>query len=793
VRRPTRLDALLLGALLPVWLAGVVLHVDRLTSDLPLAWFPAYLAPASSTHPPVVVGLWPDVPLRPDGLRVGDVLLEVRSPDDARSLRNATRLEVIQAAYLAARDVDGERVVTFGVERDGERRPARLPLRLVPYPESQLFLSIGIGLSGILVLWRGQGRRAPRAYALAAIAYALHFCSLYGGQPWQTAVGYGLLIATAGLYPPLLLRAALLFPPSAAPRSRAGLRWPWLLAAGAPAAYLWLLGSPKAGYGSFTPLSLVFAATIAGLIVVLVRNYRLADPRGRRQMRWGFYGMVVGTLPPMLFAALASADPSLRPLYEISLTAQLVLPFCLFVALVHDRLFDIDRLISETATLTLLGIVPVAVLLSIGVRLSRWVGETTGIQESTALGVLVVGLLGPLPFANRRIAPWIHLRLFPERMRFEADMRTLRRDLGACSSSEELFATLGKRLGEAVPLESLAVYVPIRDVLASAFAHGPLVPPAFARDGRLLGLVADSEGPVSKTEWRRWARKGLLDDAERAGLEGLSAEWVVPALRGDAVEALVCVGPKTSGDIFTAWESALLEGVAERAAIQLDRFDDADRARREQRLIEELRRYVPATVERVLADGARPEAGEHEVSIFFVDVRGSTAWAEARSDAEVFEMMGRFTREAAEIVERHGGTVVEFAGDGFMAVFGAGGEETGKERAAIEAGRGILASVRGGLLPVELLPARPIGVGIATGTAYVGDVSIGSHVIWTALGDTANLAARLESLTKELGAVIVVDERTRRGAADGAADFTALGKVEIRGRGQPVRLYALSA
>jgi adenylate cyclase len=101
--------------------------------------------------------------------------------------------------------------------------------------------------------------------------------------------------------------------------------------------------------------------------------------------------------------------------------------------------------------------------------------------------------------------------------------------------------------------------------------------------------------------------------------------------------------------------------------------------------------------------------------------------------------------------------------------------------------------VRGGLLPVELLPARPIGVGIATGTAYVGDVSIGSHVIWTALGDTANLAARLESLTKELGAVIVVDERTRRGAADGAADFTALGKVEIRGRGQPVRLYALSA
>jgi len=194
------------------------------------------------------------------------------------------------------------------------------------------------------------------------------------------------------------------------------------------------------------------------------------------------------------------------------------------------------------------------------------------------------------------------------------------------------------------------------------------------------------------------------------------------------------------------------------------------------------------------------------MAVFFVDVRGSTAWAEARSDAEVFGMMGRFTAEAATIVERHGGTVVVGAGDGFMAVFGAAGDGLGdghedggaeetsvpKERAAIDAGRAILASVRSGLLPADQLPERPIGVGVATGSVYVGDVSIGSHVIWTALGDTANLAARLESLTKEYGAVIVVEERTYAGAGAGASDFAPLGTVEIRGRGQPERLYALS-
>jgi adenylate cyclase len=270
---------------------------------------------------------------------------------------------------------------------------------------------------------------------------------------------------------------------------------------------------------------------------------------------------------------------------------------------------------------------------------------------------------------------------------------------------------------------------------------------------------------------------------------------VIPARRDDDVEALVCVGAKESGDIFTTWESALLEGVAERAALQLDRFDEDDRARREQRLIEELRRYVPASVERVLAQGAGPTAGEYEVSVFFVDVRGSTAWAEGRSDAEVFERMGRFAEGAAEIVEQHGGTVVEFAGDGFMALFGATGDATArnKEKDAIAAGRAIFTAARGGLLPTEQLPERPIGVGIATGTVYVGDVAIGSRVLWTALGDTTNLAARLESLTKDYAAAMVIEQRTWEQAGEAAEDFDPLGPVEIRGRGHPEKLYALSA
>jgi class 3 adenylate cyclase len=783
----TRLDKLLVAILAPVWLVLVALQIDRLTSEWPLAWFPAYLEAAPPEGFPTVRSLWPDAPEVEGRLLPGDVLRSVGET----SLQGASRFAVIAQAYVAAVAEGERRVVSFRVTRGGAEREAWLALRLVAFPWSHLVFSIGLGLSAILVLLRGRGQRAPRYYALAAMAYALHFASLYAGLAWQTALGFGLLIVTAGLYPPLLLRAALVFPPSAAPRGRLAYAWPWLLAAGAPAGYVWLFGSPALGYAGFAPLGAVFAVTQVAMVVVLVRNYRLGDARGRRQMRWALYGLVCGTFPPAVLSVAAGFEPALRPLYEASLVTHLVIPVCLFIAFVQYRLFDIDRLISATAALTIAAVVPVAVLLTYGADVARSVSEATGLQPGTVFGLLIAALLSPVPWATRRLRPRLSLLLFPERLRFERSVRALRAALGECTGSEDLFRTLGKRLLEIVPLQSFATYVRVEGSYAAAFARGPLVPAAFPAAGPLCSLVAAADGPVRKPEWRRWGRRGLLDAAELAGLEGLAVEILLPVRCDDVLEAFLLVGAKESGDIFTEWESALLEGLAERASAQLARFGDADRVARERRLADALRRYVPATVERVLASGEAPASGEREVSIFFVDVRGSTAYAEGRSDAEVFAMVDRFTTGAAEIVERAGGTVVEFAGDGFMAVFGAEGAP-GKEGAAIGAGRAIHAAVREGLLPAEELPARAIGVGIATGSAYIGDVQIGSHAIWTALGDTANLAARLESLTKDFEAAMVIDERTRRGAGEAASDFNARGETHIRGRSEPETLYVLT-
>jgi class 3 adenylate cyclase len=153
--------------------------------------------------------------------------------------------------------------------------------------------------------------------------------------------------------------------------------------------------------------------------------------------------------------------------------------------------------------------------------------------------------------------------------------------------------------------------------------------------------------------------------------------------------------------------------------------------------------------------------------------------------------VSRYTETVSRVVRAHGGTVVEFNGDGMMAVFGAPASLAQKERAALAAGREIVRSVRS--LDTGTQRERPmeVGVGIATGKAFVGNIQSIDRLIWSAIGDTSNLAARLQGLTRELNAAVVIDSTTRTNAGSIADDFERHDSMPIRGRRQNENVYAL--
>ncbi|HIF97690.1 MAG TPA: adenylate/guanylate cyclase domain-containing protein [Myxococcales bacterium] len=233
--------------------------------------------------------------------------------------------------------------------------------------------------------------------------------------------------------------------------------------------------------------------------------------------------------------------------------------------------------------------------------------------------------------------------------------------------------------------------------------------------------------------------------------------------------------------------------VADQIAIELHRNDDAEALRLNQEEKQALRQYVPGAIADELDRNDEIISEEREVSVLFADIRGYSSISENRKAEEVFEIVNRYTETVSAVVRRHGGSVVEFNGDGMMAVFGAPRELAAKEKAAVEAGRAIVREVG----EIEIDEAGPenltlsVGVGVATGNAFVGNIRAVDRMIWSAIGNTTNRAARLEGLTRPLDVPMVIDDFTQQAAGNACEGFVQRDDVSIKGIRKTVTIHIL--
>jgi len=166
---------------------------------------------------------------------------------------------------------------------------------------------------------------------------------------------------------------------------------------------------------------------------------------------------------------------------------------------------------------------------------------------------------------------------------------------------------------------------------------------------------------------------------------------------------------------------------------------------------------------------------EQVISVMFVDVRNFTAHSSSHSPEEVVAALNIFFREAVDKVESHGGMVNKFLGDGFMAIFGIGATNGNHAQRAIEAGQALLCSLveTSNELAQAGWPGLKIGIGINTGPAIVGSIGSPKRQEYTAIGDTVNVAARVETLTKSLDCQLLITEATREHLGGGVSEAEA--------------------
>jgi adenylate cyclase len=330
----------------------------------------------------------------------------------------------------------------------------------------------------------------------------------------------------------------------------------------------------------------------------------------------------------------------------------------------------------------------------------------------------------------------------------------------------------------------------------------------MARNKERIEFRPKSEVPVSHTMVDQVMRDRVelltydaladqrLTGGESIRIHQIRAAMCVPLWSGEKIIGVLQVDTPFHAGTFNEKDLDLLVAIANYTAVAVERLRYAKTVEFEREVRGRLERYhSPAVIESIVK--AAPGSGDAgvgrmklaEATVLFADLAGFTPVSEKISPQEVAEMLEGYFTHAVEAIFEAGGTLDKFIGDCVMAFFGAPVAQEDharravraalriqKEQAALNAGR----SRRG-------LPALQVRIAIQSGPVMVGDVGSRKRVDYTVLGNTVNVAARLESAVAEPGGVTIGGETERLLA--GAYPTEALGEFQLKGLEQRVRAF----
>ncbi|MEM7355666.1 MAG: adenylate/guanylate cyclase domain-containing protein, partial [Acidobacteriota bacterium] len=318
-------------------------------------------------------------------------------------------------------------------------------------------------------------------------------------------------------------------------------------------------------------------------------------------------------------------------------------------------------------------------------------------------------------------------------------------------------------------------------------------------------LRPESEVPISKTMLESVIQERValltydaLSDQRLAGTESvrihqIRAAMCAPLWSGEKIIGVMQVDTPHHTGSFTEPDVDLLAALANYCAVAIERNRNAREAEFQRQIRSRLERYhSPAVVEEFMQQGAavgddaRRGLKQAEVSVFFADVVGFTAYSEKAPPEEVAELMEGYFTHAAEAIFDHGGTLDKFIGDCVMAFFGAPVSQDDHAYRAVHAAVCFCDALDRWNAERESQGMARVAtrIGINSGPVVVGDLGSKRRVDYTVLGNTVNVAARLEGNVAGPGDIVLGDTTQRLLAGKIATD--SLGEFQLKGLSQPI-------
>ncbi|UCD88661.1 MAG: GAF domain-containing protein [Desulfobacterales bacterium] len=280
-------------------------------------------------------------------------------------------------------------------------------------------------------------------------------------------------------------------------------------------------------------------------------------------------------------------------------------------------------------------------------------------------------------------------------------------------------------------------------------------------------------------------------------LEQFGAKIVVPLIYEDQLTGLISLGRKKSGKFYRREDINLLNTLANQGAMAIENARMVDEIIEKERLktkiMDAFGKYVTHEVRDQILEGRIPLDGEtKDVTVLFADLRDFTTLAESTPPKEVIKIINGYFSEMADAIVQHHGLVLQFIGDEIEAVFGA---PLALENHPTHAARAALAMRERLVLVNDKLQQQGYrhlshGIGIHTGNVVAANIGSEDRLSYALVGDTVNVASRIQGLNKEFNTDILISATTRARLED-SINVEKLPATTVKGKIEPVEIFKL--
>ena len=553
------------------------------------------------------------------------------------------------------------------------------------------------------------------------------------------------------------------------------------------------------------PVNRVFyLACVVCMIILLIHSmYKASSIIAKQRARMILFGVSVAFLPSVTIMLITSVIKVVFP-WNLLTFFIVFFPASIAYSIVKHNLFEADTIIRRTVGYVVVTAIVVGGYVGVSLMLNLFVGKYQ-LAQSRAFPILftlgVILIFNPL---RDRIQALVN-RIF---FRKEYDYGSIVEKVsGAMTSLLDLPKILNRLIQTCmkdmfIDTGSVMLLSPDGTEYKIQLADGEwkqeIENKAFKRDDQLMKLIEAEKRELTKYDVLEDPKYKKISANCAANFEALYSTLIIPLVYQDKLIGSLNLGEKKSGKYYNREDIDLLRTLAHQGAVAIENArmvqEIIEKERFKTKIMDSFGKYVTQEVRDLIIEGSIPLDGEtKDVTVLFADLRDFTSLAESTTPKEVVKIINGYFSEMAEAIGQNHGLVLQFIGDEIESVFGAplalDEHPTHAVRAAM-AMRQRLVLVNEKLQREGYGPLRH-GIGIHTGNVVAANIGSEDRLSYALVGDTVNVASRIQGLNKVFGTDILISGTTVERMAE-ISNVEKLPAATVRGKKDPVEIFKLA-